>query len=206
MQLGTNIPRPKDKKEVQRLLGVFTYVTKFIKKFSCSTEPLRNLLKKDVEFIWLDDQENAFNQLKEALSKKPVLQYFDAKKDTISVDASKSGLGACFLQNKLPCAYASRALTETQCRYAQIEQELLAITFGLTRFHDIIYGTKVTVEMDHLPLITILKKPLHKTPAPALQIQKYDFEIKFIPGKHLLITDTLSRAYVNDNEKDEFKH
>ena len=34
------------------------------------------------------------------------------------------------LQNEKPVAYASRALTETECRYAQIEKELLAITFA----------------------------------------------------------------------------
>ena len=43
-----------------------------------------------------------------------------------------------------PVAYASRALTDCQKKYAQIEKELLAIVFGCDKFHDYIYGRTVT--------------------------------------------------------------
>ena len=59
-----------------------------------------------------------------------------------------------------PVVYASKALTETEKRYAQIEKEQLAVTFGLERFHQYIYGVDVIVENDHKPLENILKKPL----------------------------------------------
>ena len=49
---------------------------------------------------------------------------------TLSVDVSKSGLGAACLQDRYPVAYASRALTEAETRYAQIEKELLSATFA----------------------------------------------------------------------------
>ena len=64
-----------------------------------------------------------------------------------------------------PVAFASRALTETESRYAQIEKELLALVYVCTKFHHYIYGRAVTVETDHQPLITILKKPLHTASA-----------------------------------------
>ena len=44
--------------------------------------------------------------------------------------------------------------------YAQIEKELLAIVFALDRFHTYIYGKRITVETDHKPLISIVKKAL----------------------------------------------
>lgn len=66
-----------------------------------------------------------------------------SRKTVISVDSSKSGVGAVLLQNNLPCAYASKALTETQQRYAQIEKEMAAICFGLNKFHEYIYGKKL---------------------------------------------------------------
>lgn len=151
----------------------------------------------------------SLESLKNKLMTRPVLQFFDIKKDTvISVDSSKSGVGAVLLQNNLPCAYASRALTETQQRYAQIEKEMAAICFGLNKFHEYIYGKKVIVETDHQPLISIFKKPLMKTPARLqrmlLQVQKYDIELQFKPGKQLIIADTLSRAYIEDKEDGDF--
>lgn len=125
------------------------------------------------------DYESVFNKIKQSLICSPVLRYYDTNKPTeVSVDSSKSGLGAVLLQDNLPCAYASRSLTETQINYAQIEKELLAICFGLNKFHQYLFGKKVVVETDHQPLITIFKKPLNKCPARLqrmlIQIQKYD--------------------------------
>lgn len=69
--------------------------------------------------------------------------------------------GAVLLQNNLPVAYVSKALTQTQQLYPQLEKEMLAICFGLTRFHDCICDKQdVTVETDHLLLTGVFKKPL----------------------------------------------
>lgn len=137
-------------------------MSKFVKGFSDKTAPLRNLLKDNIVFIWTEEHTRALEEIKKILCSQSVLQYFDVSKETtVSVDASKAGLGAVLMQNKLPCAYASKALTETQTRYAQIEKELLAICFGLTKFQEYVYGTKVIVETDQ-PLILIFKKPLNK--------------------------------------------
>ena len=135
----------------------------------------------------------------------PVLQYYDINKPvTLSVDASKSGLGAVHLQNGLPVAYASKALTESEIRYAQIEKEALAIAFGCIKFDHYIYGKTVLVESDHKPLETIFKKSINECPARLqrirLKLQRYDLLIKYKPGKELLLADALSRAYIN-NEK-----
>ena len=81
----------------------------------------------------------------------------------LSVDASFKGLGAVLLQDGHPVAYASKALTDSQQNYAQIEKEILAVVFGCTRFHEYIYGMPtVEVETDHKPLEAILKRPLHQ--------------------------------------------
>ena len=76
------------------------------------------------------------------------------------MDASQYGLGACIMQDGVPVAYASRTLTDTHKRYAQVEKEMMAIEFGLHRFHQYIYGQTVTVETDHLPLLGVMRKPI----------------------------------------------
>lgn len=102
-------------------------------------------------------------------------------------------------QHWQPVAYASRALTKTECKYAQIEKECLGVAFGLERFHSYVYGLpSFLVETDHRPLVSIIKKNLNDM-TPRIQrlmmkMQRYDFEMVYTPGKHLVLADALSRA------------
>lgn len=157
-----HMPIPEDKNGLQRFLGMSNYLSKFIHRYSEITSPLRQLLRQDVEWLWTEQHSAAVETLKAQLTCSAVLQYFDVHKPvTLSADASQHGLGAVCLQDGRPVAFASRALTDTEVRYAQIEKELLGLVFACVKFHDYIYGRPVTVETDHQPLITILRKPLH---------------------------------------------
>ena len=198
----TSMPKPTDKQGIQRLLGSLNYLRGFIPNISQVTEPLRVLLKADAAWAWGANQDEAIERIKELLTKAPVLQYFDVRKaTTLQVDSSKSGLGAVLLQDNHPIAYASRALTETEQNWPQIDKELLAIVFGFERFHSYVYGHPTDVQTDHNPLVSIIKKDLHKA-SPRLQrlllrLLKYDIRrITYVPGKFLYLADTLSRAYL----------
>ncbi|KAL8616164.1 hypothetical protein ACOMHN_066650 [Nucella lapillus] len=159
------MPPPANEKELQTMLGMINYLAKFAPQLSEITKPMRDLLKDDVEFT----QEEALNKAKAAILSQPVLAYFDPSKPiTLQVDASKFGLGAVLIQDGKPIAFASKSLNQTEQNYAQIEKELLAIVFGCRRFHQYIYGQKITVESDHKPLESISKKALDKAP-PRLQ-------------------------------------
>jgi len=73
--------------------------------------------------------------VKKLICSEPILKYFDNTKEiTIQCDASQGGLGAVLIQDGAPVTYASRALTQTEKNYAQIEKELLAIVFACFRF------------------------------------------------------------------------
>ena len=203
------IPIPVDKKELERFLGVTNYLSRFIPKYSELSAPLRDLLGKDILFEWLPIHEKVFQALKKKISSAPVLRYYSPNEPvTVSVDASSRGLGACLMQGGRPVAYAARTLTPTETRWAQIEKELLAVVFGCTRFHQYVYGHEnITVESDHKPLESILKKPLNETPARLqrmlLKLQSYCFNLKYKPGKMLFIADTLSRAAVEQGTDKE---
>jgi hypothetical protein len=201
------MPQPTCKKDAERLLGMVNYFAKFIPNMSVITDPIRKVMKSDVQFEWGSQQEEAFRQIKEILTAAPVLAYYDVNRPvTITCDASKSGLGAVLLQSGKPVAYASRALTDAETRYAQIEKELLAVVFGFERFNQYTYARHVEVETDHKPLEAITKKPLSIAP-PRLQrmllrLQRYDFTAKYKPGKEMILADTLSRAYIPECEPD----
>lgn len=195
----SEMPPPEDKTALQRFLGMITYLGKYVPNLSELSTPLRQLLHKDVAWSWTQHQQDAFDKLKTCVTKPPVLQYYDVTKPvTLTCDASQHGLGAACLQEGKPMAYASRTLTQTESRYAQIEKELLAIVFACYKFYDYIYGKAVVIETDHQPLVTIHNKPFHTIPARLqrmmLRLQKFNLTLTYKKGKHLYLADTLSRA------------
>lgn len=195
--------KPENKKDLQRFLGMVNYLGKFIPHRSQIEEPLRNLLKKECSFVWGYEQENSWNSLLEYLTNAPILKQFDPTLPvSITTDASSQGLGAELSQEGRIIAYASAALTETQKSYAQIEKELLAILFAMKKFHMFVYGRPISIFSDHKPLESICKKPLNDTPARLqrmlLSLQKYDFQIQYKKGTELFVSDTLSRAFLQE--------
>jgi len=97
-------------------------------------------------------------------------------------------------------SYASKALTDAEQHYAQIEKELLAIVFACERFHFYVYRRDVTVQSGHRPLQSIFKKSLHQT-TPRLQrmllrLLRYRLTVQYTPGKLMFIANTLSPAYL----------
>ena len=85
------------------------------------------------------------------------------------------------MQNGHPIAYASRASTEVQSCYAEIEKQILAIVFSVKKFNDYTFGRRTIVYTDLKPLESIVKKPLHRAPkrlqGMMIRLQKYDLEI-----------------------------
>ena len=166
------------------------------------TKPLRDLTRQDAEWIWDKSQQSAFERLKQAVSATPVLRNYNLKEDiTIQCDASQCGLGAALLQDGQPLAYASRALTDTEVNYAQIENELLAIVFACERFDAYIYGRDcVRVHTNHKPLVSIFRKELCTAPKRLqrmlLRLQKYSLDVTYLKGEKMLVADTLSCAHL----------
>ena len=213
----TAMAPPKTKEELRRFNGMVTYLAKFIPNLSEATGPLRELLKESSEWVWGPPQQKAFGNLKQLLTSPRVLAYYNSDQHTIvSADASSYGIGAVLLQvqqdgRRAPIAYVSRALTDTEKRYPQIEKEALAITWGCERFAQYLMGgiEPFTVET----LLTILNTQDFCQCPPRLQGLKmrlvpFHYRVEFVPGKQLLVADALSRAPVeteNDTISEEIE-
>ena len=146
------MPVLEDKAGVNRLLGTVNYLMKFSPHLSDLTKPPRALLRNHTEFLWDSNLGKAFDSVKTVLTEAPVLKYFDGKQPILlRADASsQSGQGACLMQNGQPVDYASKALTPTECNYAQIEKELLPIMLGMNKFDTCFWPS-----YDHKPLKAI---------------------------------------------------
>ncbi|UYV70568.1 K02A2.6-like, partial [Cordylochernes scorpioides] len=203
-----NMQIPKNKQELQRILGTVTYLAKFIPDLSSNISNMRNLLKKDIIWNWNIAADQELNFIKTLLTSPPVLRHFDPNEPLeLFADASKDGLGAILMQKEKPLSYASASLTSPQKHYSQIEKELLALYFGCKRFHYFLYGRKFTAYTDHKPLVSLLKKNFDQM-SPRLQrlslyLLNYQFELKFIPGKSMIPADTLSRHFLPQEQMED---
>ena len=150
------LPAPTNVTELQEFHGMVTYLCPFIHGLSTLTAPLQELLRKDADFTWNASYEAAFQQ---AIVSNSSLRYSDLLLSvTIQVDASQVGLDAALLQDNKPIAFASKTLTDAECRYANIEREILAVVFGAERFHTYIYGWSFMIESDHKLLESISRE------------------------------------------------
>ena len=108
------------------------------------------------------------------------------------------------MQEGKPIAYGSKALSDTEKNYAQIEKEMLTVVYGLEKYYHYIYGREVIVYTDHKHLVNIKQKSLEKAPkrlqSMLLRIQDYSYKLLYKPGKSNPVADALSRAPVDKSE------
>ena len=206
---------PQNLSDLRRFMGLVNQLGKFSSKIADISQPLRELMSTKRVWVWGPAQDKAFMDVKEELSKPSVLALYDPNAETkVSADASSFGLGAVLLQSKnstwKPVAYASRSLSDAEKRYAQIEKEALATTWGCEKFSTYLIGKSFQIETDHKPLVPLLNtKHLDDLPPRILRFRlrlaKYSYIAKHIPGKLLYAADALSRSPVGTQEDKELQ-
>ena len=176
---------PKNAKEMKSLLGLVSYISRFIPDYASLTAPLRKLTHQDVKWKWEEQEIQAFKRLKEVLTHTQTMSYFDPTQPTeVLVDASPAGLGAMLCQNKRPISYASKSLTGPESRYSQTEREMLAVVWGSRTLPSL--PVRCPVPGHHRPLLRIFEK---QTPMSArikrwrLRLMQYNCKLVYRPGK-----------------------
>lgn len=195
------IPTPKNPKQVRQFCGTASWYRRFISNFATRIQPLTTLLKKNKKFVWGEDAENAFQDIRNSLVNSPVLACPDFEKPfVIACDASGVGLGAVLSQStddgEVVIAYASRTLTKNEMNFSATERECLAVIFAVEKFRPYVEGTRFTVITDHYSLLWLqnLKDPQGRLARWALRLQGYDYTLVHRKGKEHVVPDLLSRA------------
>lgn len=107
-------PHPKNVQQLRSFLGLVHYYGKFIPNLATVTEPLNQLLHKNIKWNWSTDCKTAFAQLQTALSSSPILVHYDPNSPLrLACDASAYGVGAVIShimpdESEKPIAFASR--------------------------------------------------------------------------------------------------
>ena len=205
LQAIKNIKVLENIAELLTILGMINYLYRFSVKLADYTATLRELTKRHVHFRWEPHHQAALDRIKKELSSSRIISYYDPNPVTPTIlqcNASQVGLGAWLRQESNSTekivAMPSRALTDTESKYSNIERECLAVVFGLEKFEYYLYGRKVIVETDHSPLEQIFKKNIAEAPARLqrllLRCMKFDITVRYKAGKSIPVADALSRV------------
>ena len=208
MKAVLEFPRPQTVTDVRSFLGLCGYYRKFVKDYAKVSGPLVELTtKQDGEkpsgskkVMWGPAAEKAFERLKEILTSEPVLMMPDFDKHFyVQTDASGEAMGAVLSQivdgQEHPCHYISKRLNSAQRNYSTTEREALAIHWAVMKFETYLKGRRFTLITDHQPLIYLKKTPSvnRRVAKWQLQLDEFDFKVKYRPGRKNGNADALSR-------------
>jgi hypothetical protein len=188
--------RPTSVFEIQSFLGLASYYRRFIEGFSKLSGPLTALTRKNAHFVWTDECEQCFQELKRRLVTAPVLALpTESGNFVVYSDSSKKGLGCVLMQNGNVIAYASRQLKPYEQNYHTHNLELATIVYTLKIWRHYLYGERCEIYTDHKSLKYLFtQKELNMRQRRRLELIKdYDCEINYHPGKANVVADVLSR-------------
>ena len=149
-----NWPTPKSVKQVRSFLGLCSYYRSFVQNFATIAKPLHRLTESNSDFKWSDSCEAAFQSLKQALVRAPILAYPMSEGEyVLDTDASGVGVGAVLSQvqnqKEKVISYYSCCLSKAERHYCVTRRELLAVIKAVKHYHHYLYGTHFVVRTDH---------------------------------------------------------
>ena len=194
--------RPKTKDDVRSFLMACQFNAKFLfdhpdipESYEEITLPLRNILKKDNNFSWSDEEENSYKKLVEIMKSPATLRPFSHNLKThLVADASEVGIQASLYQclpdgTWVPIDHCSRALTATESGYSPIERESLAQSWGMNEFRYYLVGGEFEAWTDHDPILPIYnnfnKKTSKRISNHRDNVSDLQYTMRYMPGKEM---------------------
>ena len=194
-------PPPTSRREVQQFIGFANYYRRFIKDFAQVARPLHRLTERTSPFVWNNECQESFDQLRKRLCSAPVLAYPDFQRPFIlDTDASDTGIGGVLSQvddqgRERVIAYGSRLLTKPERKYCVTRRELLAVVTFVRQYRPYLICRKFTLRTDHgsLTWLRNFKEPEGQLARWLERLQELDFEIVHRRGSAHTNADSLSR-------------
>ena len=191
---------PNNKRELEGFLGLVNFYREYIKDFAHVAAPLHRLTGSKVKFQWGEEEGHAFQALKEKITEAPCLVFpREGGGFILDTDASDRAVGAVLSQvqegRERVVGYGSFVLNAAQRNYCVTRRELLAIVVFTKHFRHYLLGGKFKVRTDHSSLIWLMKfKNIEGQLARWIEeLQTYDMEVEFRPGREHGNADGLSR-------------
>jgi transposase InsO family protein len=211
-------PTPENVTELRGFLGLVTYVRIFIENLSEKAAPLRQLTRKEAEWKWSEDCEEAFKRLKQIIGEDIVLKSIDYSTEAgiirLAVDSSFIAAGAVLSQQELdtgldrPVLYESIVFLPVESRYSQPKLELCGVARIMKKLQTYLWGQHFELQVDAKSLIQMINSPSLPN-APMTRwvafIQLFSFDIVHKPGKTFTLPDALSRRPISSEEEEFYE-
>ncbi|XP_031376072.1 uncharacterized protein LOC116191936, partial [Punica granatum] len=191
-------PSPTSVSNVRSFHGLASFYRRFVKDFSSIAAPLTEVIKKNVGFRWGEEQEKAFQLIKEKLTNAPLLSLPNFSKTfEIECDASGVGIGAVLMQEGRPIAYFSEKLSGAALNYPTYDKELYALVRALETWQHYLWPKEFVIHTDHESLKHLKgQHKLNKRHARWVEfIETFPYVIRYKQGKENVVADALSRRH-----------
>ena len=184
------------------MLEWVNFVSIFCPELQKLLKPIYDLTRKGRPFIWRDEQQKAFEEIKSRLQKPPVLSMPDKKgRFILYSDTSKSATGGALyqVQDGKPklMVYASKRMPEAAKSYSITELEMCGLAINIARFAHLLKHVDFDAVVDHTAIMQIMEskmEPATNRIKRLLEIlSSYSFNLYYIKGKDMVLSDFLSR-------------
>jgi len=193
-------PTPSSQKSLRGFLSLTGFYRRFIKDYAKLAFHVTSLLRRDY-FQWSFDAQMAFEALKRAMTRAPVLALPDFTSPFfVETDASGFGMGAVLSQHDHPIAYFSKQFCPKLLRSSTYIRELHAITTAVKRWCQFLLGHPFFILTDHHSLKDLMNQAIQTSEQHvySAKLLRYDYTIKYKAGKHNFVADALSRIHNPD--------
>ena len=205
-----NMKAPKSVKECRTFCRMVNFLSTFCKNLRQLLIPIYELTKKHACFVWTDRHQQAFEEIKKLLIKPPVLRmvsgngFFRLKSDT-----SRTAAGGTLYQWQdnewVLVGYHSKRLPDPVKNYGVTELKLTGLLGNIHGFKQNLNNNYFEAIVDH-KAIDYLVKSKHEPTSTRLitlldHLNQYTFDLKYMEGSKLKVSDALSRLYSEEKHK-----
>ena len=205
-----NMQTPKLVKECQTFCGMVNFLSTFCKNLCKLLIPIYELTKKRARFQWTDKHQKAFEDIKKLLVKPPVLRMVSGDGIfRLESDTSRTAVGGMLYQWQdnqwVLVGYHSKKLPEPVQNYGVTELELTGLVANIHGFEQKLRHNYFEVIVDH-KAIDYLTKSKHQPTTTRLanlllKLADYTFDLKYLEGNKLKVSDALSHLYIEEKHK-----
>ncbi|KAM9196206.1 protein NYNRIN-like [Mergus octosetaceus] len=157
LELVRAVSCPRNLHQLQQRLGWLSSLQEHVEGYKELAEPLQRLTRKEEEWVWGPEQQQALSRLQRAILAAPALRFPEKSEPfVIRLRASQGAVGAALLQEDergmlVPVSFSSRLLKAHEVRYSPGEKGCLAALWALKAFEEPIGPAPVVIQMPHSP-------------------------------------------------------
>ena len=208
----SKIPTPRTAKQCKSFCGVVNNLSLFCPDLQTLLKPIVELTRKDRPFIWGQEQEKAFKEVKLRLTNPPVLHLPKAEgRFILYSDTSIEGTGSSLWQMQEGKAkligYASKTLPEACSRYSVTELEMTGLLVNMNLWKNLLKHREFDAAVDHAAVTQIIKAKTEPATTRILRLldrlSAYSFNLYYVKGRDMILADYLSRHRNKDLDPSE---